>query len=590
MTRFDRRTGQVQSIQQWPEDISGHAAVTQKYRYTWTMPIVISAHNPDVLYHTSQFVFRSSDAGHSWKEISPDLTRNDKSKQQDSGGPITKDQYSVEYYDVVFTLAESPKQESVLWAGTDDGLIQLTREGGKSWANVTPKEIPEWAAISLIEASPFDTGTAYAAVDAHKLDNFHPYIFKTSDFGKTWTKIIGSLPDNSYVHAVREDPAKKGLLYAGTETGVWVSFDDGAHWQPLQLNLPTTPIHDLIVHNDDLVVATHGRSFWVLDSIAPLRQLTAAMASEPAHLFAPGTATRTRMGHMQPRRYPIGENPMEGAYIYYWLKEAPKEPAKLEVLDGQGKVIRKFSSEVKKKAEEKDEFDTDPEVEHIPAEAGMNRFVWDLRYEPPAKIPAAVYDNGKPEGPLALPGALQVRLTVAGKSYTAPIEIKMDPRVKTSSDDLRAQFDLLLKLRDREDEMNKAILGIRDLRSQLQSLEKRLGAAEETKSVVSSGAELRKKIAIVEEELIQVNATAQEDEANYPTKLNSKLGYLTGVVDSADTAPTESALAVFAALDKQVEAQLVRWREVVSKDLPALNEAMRKANVPSVAPAATKTD
>jgi photosystem II stability/assembly factor-like uncharacterized protein len=589
-TRFDRRTGQVQSIQQWPEDISGHAAVTQKYRYTWTMPIVISSHNPDVIYHTSQFVFRSSDAGHSWKEISPDLTRNDKSKQQDSGGPITKDQYSVEYYDVVFALAESPKQESVLWAGTDDGLIQLTRDGGKSWSNVTPKDVPEWSAISLIEASPFETGAAYVAVDAHRLDNFHPYIFKTSDFGKTWSKLVGGLPDNSYVHAVREDPVKKGLLYAGTETGVWVSFDDGGHWQPLQNNLPTTPIHDLIVHNDDLVVATHGRSFWVLDNIAPLRQLSAALSNEPAHLFAPGTVTRSRMGHVQPRRYAIGENPLDGAYIYYWLKEVPKEPAKLEFLDAQGKVIRKFTSEVKKKAEEKDEFDVDPEVEHIPAEAGLNRFIWDLRYEPPAKIPAAIYDNGQPAGPLALPGAMQIRLTVAGKSYTAPIEIKMDPRVKTSSEDLRKQFDLLMKLRDREEEMNAAILGIRDLRAQLQALEKRLGAAEQTKSVTGSGAELRKKIAAIEEELIQVNATAQEDEANYPTKLNSKLGYLTGVVDSADTAPTESEIAVFAELDKQVDAQLVRWREVLSKDLPALNDAMRKANVPSVAPAATKTE
>jgi hypothetical protein len=399
------------------------------------------------------------------------------------------------------------------------------------------------------------------------------------------------LPDNSYVHAVREDPAKKGLLYAGTETGVCVSFDDGAHWQALQLNLPVTPIHDLIVHNDDLVVATHGRSFWVLDSIAPLRQLTAAVANEPAHLFAPATAWRTRFGHYRTRRYPVGENPLEGAYIYYWLKDAPKEPAKLEFLDAQGKVIRKFSSEVKKKAEDKDEFDAEPEVEHIPAEVGLNRFVWDLRYEPPAKIPAAIYDNGQPAGPLALPGAAyQVRLTVAGKSYTAPLEIKMDPRVKTSADELRAQFDLLMKLRDREEEMNRAILGIRDLRTQLQSLEKRLGAKEETKTVTGSGAELRKKIAAIEEELIQVHATAQEDEANYPTKLNSKLGYLTGVVDSADAAPTEAELAVFVALDKQVEAQLATWRDVLAKDLPALNDSMRKASIPSVAPAETKAD
>jgi photosystem II stability/assembly factor-like uncharacterized protein len=588
-TRFDRRTGQAQSIQQWPEDISGHAAMTQKYRYTWTMPIVISSHNPDVVYHTSQVVFRSTDSGHSWKEISPDLTRNDKAKQQDSGGPITKDQYSVEYYDVVFTLAESPKQAGVLWAGTDDGLIQVTRDEGKSWSNVTPKDVPEWSAISLIDASPFDAGTAYAAVDAHKLDNFHPYIFKTSDFGKTWKKIVGELPDDSYVHAVREDPGKKGLLYAGTENGVWVSFDDGGHWQALQLNLPTTPIHDLIVHNDDLVVATHGRSYWVLDSIAPLRQITAGVANEPAHLFTPSTATRARIGHRDPRRFPVGENPLEGAYIYYWLKEAPKEPAKLEFLDAQGKTIRKFTSEAKKKEEDKEEFDVDPEVEHIPAEAGLNRFVWDLRYEPPTKIPAAIYDNGQPAGPLALPGNFQVRLTVGGKTYTAPLEIKMDPRVKASAEDLRAQFDLLMKLRDREEEMNKAILGIRDLRNQLQSLEKRLGSAEETKTVVSNSAELRKKITAIEEDLIQVNATAQEDEANYPVKLNSKLGYLTGVADSADTAPTESEMAVLGELDKQLDVQLASWHDVLSKDLVALNESMRKSNVPSVAPAASRT-
>jgi hypothetical protein len=554
------------------------------------MPIIVSSHNPDVIYHTSQFVFRSADAGHSWKEISPDLTRNDKAKQQDSGGPITKDQYSVEYYDVVFTLAESPKQAGVLWAGTDDGLIQVTRDDGKSWSNITPKDVPEWSAISLIEASPFDAGTAYAAVDAHRLDNFRPYIFKTSDFGKTWSRIIGGLPDNCYVHAVREDPGKKGLLYAGTESGVWVSFDDGGHWQALQLNLPTTPIHDLIVHNDDLVVATHGRSYWVLDNIAPLRQLTAGVANEQAHLFAPGVATRARIGHREPRRFPIGENPLEGTYVYYWLKEAPKEPVKLEFLDAQGKVIRKFTSEVKKKAEDREEFDDDPEVEHIPAEVGLNRFVWDLRYEPPTKIPAAIYDNGQPAGPLALPGTFQARLTVGGKSYESPLEIKMDPRVKTSSDDLRKQFELLTKLREREEEMNKAILGIRDLRNQLQSLEKRLGPAEQTKSVASVAGDLRKKITAIEEELIQVNATAQEDEANYPTQLNSKLGYLTGVVDSADAAPTESEIAVFGLLDQQLEAQLTKWRGVLAQDLPALNESMRKSNVPSVAPAAIRAE
>jgi photosystem II stability/assembly factor-like uncharacterized protein len=588
LTRYDRRTGQAQSIQEWPEDISGHPAVNQKYRYTWTMPIVISSHNPDTIYHTSQYVFRSTDAGRTWVTISPDLTRNDKTKQQDAGGPITKDQYSVEYYDVIFSLAESPKQEGVLWAGTDDGLIQLTRDAGKNWANVTPKEVPEWSAISLIEASPFDAGTAYAAVDAHKLDNFHPYIFKTSDFGKTWTKLVGGLPDNSFVHAVREDPKKKGLLYAGTETGIWVSFNDGAHWQPLQLNLPTTPIHDLIVHNDDLIVATHGRSFWVLDSLGPLRQASAGITGEPAHLFTPDLAYRTRIGHRDPRRYPIGENPPDGAIIYYWLKEAPKDPTKLEFLDAQGKVIRSFSSEEKNKPEET-EFEEDPEVEHIPAAAGMNRFAWDLRYEPPLKIPKAIYDNGRPAGPLGLPGAYQVRLTVAGKSYAAPLEVKMDPRVTTSADDLRKQFDFLLKLRDRQDEMDKAILAIRDLRTQLQSVERHLASHDDAKSVVTSAADLRKRTSAIEEELIQVNATAQEDEANYPTKLNSKLGYLNGATDSADTAPTAAELAVFAELDQQLEAQLSKWHDIVAKDIPALNDSMRKASVPLIVPTPPQT-
>jgi photosystem II stability/assembly factor-like uncharacterized protein len=589
-TRFDRRTGQAQSIQQRPMIPDGHPAAEQKYRYTWTMPLLVSQHNPDVIYHSSQFVFRSADQGRSWTTISPDLTRNDKSKQQDSGGPITKDQYTVEYYDVVFSLAESPKQDGVLWGGTDDGLLHVTRDGGKNWANVTPKEMPEWAMVSLIEASTFDAATAYIAVDAHKLDNFHPYIFKTTDFGKTWSKLIGGLPDNSYVHAVREDPGRKGLLYAGTETGVWVSFDDGLHWQTLQNNLPTTPIHDLIVHGNDLAVATHGRSFWVLDDLSPLRQITSATPTEDAHLFTPAAGIRTRIGHSSRRRYSVGENPPEGAIIYYQLKEKPKDSAKLEILDTQGRVIRSFSSEKKKTDEAPSEWEHDEEAEHIPAEVGLNLFAWDLRYETPAKIPASIYSNGRPIGPLVLPGRYQVRLTVAGKSSTAPLEVKMDPRVKESEADLRKQFELMLKLRDRQDEMNKAILAIRDLRTQLLAFEKRLGGREDAKSLVSNSSDLRKKIGAIEEELIQVNATASEDEANYPTRLNSKLGYLGQVVDSADAAPTAAELEVFAELDPELETQLVKWREVLSKDVPALNDAMQKNNIPLIAPAAAKAN
>jgi photosystem II stability/assembly factor-like uncharacterized protein len=584
LTRYDRRTNQAQSIQEWPEDPNGHAAATQKYRYTWTMPIVVSSHNPDVIFHTSQYVFRSSDAGRTWETISPDLTRNDKSKQQDSGGPLTKDQYTVEYYDVIFSLAESPKQDGVLWAGSDDGLIQLTRDGGKTWANITPKDIPEWAMISLIEASPFDSATAYIAVDAHKLDNFKPYVFKTTDYGKTWTKIIGGLPDDCYVHAVREDPKRKGLLYAGTETGIWVSFNDGANWQPLQLNLPHTPIHDMVIHDDNLAVATHGRSFWVLDDLTPLRQTSASIATEDAHLFTPNTAVRTREGHMNPRRYPVGENPPSGAILYYYLKDAPKDPAKLELLDADGKVIRSYTSEEKKTDTTPDEGERDEPAEHIPAKAGLNLFVWDLRYELPAKIAGLIYDSGEPIGPLVLPGKYQVRLTVAGKSQTAAFEVKKDPRVQTKPDDLRKQFDLMLKLRDRQDQMNKTVIAIRDLRAQLQALEKRVGASAEAKPLVAESADLRKKIGAVEEELVQVNSKSSEDQANYPTMLNSKFGYLGAVVDSADTAPTAAEAAVFADLDQRLEVQLTKWREILSKDLPALNESMRKDKIPAVAP------
>ncbi|HKV23605.1 MAG TPA: hypothetical protein VJN93_03350 [Candidatus Acidoferrum sp.] len=588
-TRFDRRTGQAQSIEEWPEDPNGHPASEQKYRYTWTMPILISSHNPDVIYHAAQCVFRSTDAGRNWTEISKDLTRNDRTKQQDSGGPLTKDQYTVEYYDVVFSLAESPKNEGELWAGTDDGLVQLTRDGGKNWSNVTPKEMPEWAMVSLIEASRFDDGTAYIAVDAHKLDNFKPYIFKTSDFGKSWTKIVNGLPGDSYVHAVREDPVRKGLLYAGTETGIWVSFNDGGNWQPLQLNLPTTPIHDLIVHDDDLIVATHGRSFWVLDSLAPLRQASAAISSEDAHLFTPDTAFRTREGHTNPRRYPIGENPPSGAILYYYLKSEPKEAAKLEILDSAGKVIRSFTSAEKKTDTGPDEGERDVPVESIPAKAGLNRFVWDLRYQPPTKVPGVIYDAGEPVGALALAGKYQLRLTVAGKSQTAEVEVKMDPRVKTSPEDLRKQFDLMLRMSQRQDVMNKTVIAIRDLRTQLMALEKRLGSGDATKLLVAESEALRKKISAIEEQLVQVKSKASEDQANYPTMLNSKFGLLQNLVDSADAAPTKAEEDVFAELDQRLEVQLTAWREVLAKDLPELNDAMRKDKVPLVAPAAKES-
>src|SRR5712672_1861810 len=427
--RVNRNTHEARNIKPRPN-------YNEKLRYNWNTPIALSPTEKGTVYIGAQFLFRSRDHGQNWERISPDLTTNDpqKQKQEQSGG-VTVDNSSAEMHTTIYSISESPKQKGLIWVGTDDGNLQVTRDGGKTWTNVTPKGFPEWAMISLIEPSPFEAGTAYAAIDAHKLDDFKPYIFKTTDFGKTWSAITTGLPDGTYVHAVREDPKRKGMLYAGTETGAWVSFDDGSHWQALQLNLPTTPVHDLLIHGDDLVVATHGRAFWVLDDISPLRQANASIAGEEAHLFASRNATRTRMGHTKRRRYAIGENPPDGAALYYYLKDEPKDPVKLDLLDAQGKVIRAFTSEEKKKDGGSDEWEKDEAEEHIPAKAGMNEFTWDLRYESPQKIPAAIYDEGDPVGPFVLPGNYQVRLTVGAKNFTAPIEVALDPRVKTSAED-----------------------------------------------------------------------------------------------------------------------------------------------------------
>jgi len=317
ITRFDRRTGQLKYVGVQPEISDGTGAAALEHRFQWTAPIVISPHDPNTLYHGGERLFKTTDGGMHWEAISPDLTRNDKSKQQPSGGTITIDDTGVEYYDTIFAVAESPIAKGLIWAGTDDGLIQITRDGGKNWTTVTPKEMPEWSRISLIDASPHDAGTAYVAVDRHQWDELLPYIYKTSDYGKTWTRINNGIPNNTFVRAVREDPKKRGLLYAGTETGVFVSFNDGANWRPLQLNLPTTPIHDLVVKNDDLVLATHGRSFWILDDLSPLRQFTDEVARQEVHLYTPATAYRMQNATEEPPKpVMVGQNPPPGAVIY----------------------------------------------------------------------------------------------------------------------------------------------------------------------------------------------------------------------------------------------------------------------------------
>jgi photosystem II stability/assembly factor-like uncharacterized protein len=588
ITRFDKRTGQTQDISVWPVNPDGRGAAELKHRFQWTAPILISPFDPNVLYMGGERLFKTTDGGMSWTAVSPDLTRNDPAKQQSSGGPISKDNTGVEVYDTIFALAESPLARGEIWAGTDDGLVQLTRDDGRTWQNVTPKQMPEWTRIGLIEPSPFAAGTAYVAADRHKLDDYRPYIYKTTDYGKTWTEITRGLPAVGYVHAVREDPARRGLLFAGTETGIFVSFDDGARWQPLQLNLPETPVTDLVVKNDDLVISTKGRSFWILDDITPLRQASEVIAGEPAHLFAPRIAFRYRTGRPIAARFLrwYGQNAPHGAVIDYYLREAPKEEITLEILDSKGNVVRKFSSKKSKLAayeQPKEWVGEARPVDLLPVEAGMNRFVWDLRYEPPDAVPGAVYDGGAtPQGPLALPGKYEVRLAVGGKNYSAPLELRLDPRLTTSQADLEKQFGLALKVRDAVNRANDTVNQIRALQKQLAGLDERLAGNQRAKDALASAKAIEKSIGAIEDALIQKNAHSTEDTLNYPPQLNDLIHGVGGSIESADTAPTAQAYAAFDDLNQKLETQLAAWRAVLAKDLPALNQAMERDGIPAV--------
>src|SRR5437868_5636591 len=582
INRYDKNKEQVQDVSPVPLDNAGHGAVDLVHRFQWVSPLMLSPHNPDVLYTAGESVFKSTDHGQSWTQISGDLTRNDKSKQQPSGGPLTNDITSVEYYDTVFALAESPVKQGTIWAGTDDGLVHVTTDDGQHWSNVTPK-MPEWSSVDLIEPSPHDGNTAYVAVDRHKLDDFKPYIFKTTDLGKTWTPVVRGIPDGAYVHAVREDPKKRGLIYAGTELGVFVSFDDGAHWQPSQLNLPVSPIHDLVVKDDDLVVATHGRSFWVLDDITPLRQLSAQSAQGDVMLYQPQNAVRLHYPEEFDKRQPVGDNPPSGAIINYYFKAAPKDEVSLDILDASGKLVRHLSSKEKKEGEQPPEWpDRVERPKTIPANEGMNRFAWDLRYDHPIQIPGAFYSGVGPRGPLAPPGDYQVKLTVAGKSQTAPLHLAIDPRTKGAEGAVQKQFALATQINDRISQLHQAVNEIRDLKSQIQTLHKRFGDDQRLKPALDAADQLDHKISEVEQRLIQVNMKGSEGNLAFPNMLNERFDTFSHTIDAGDAEPTKPQLDVFQMLSSRLEEQLKKWTQIKNEDVPKVADLIKQANLPAL--------
>lgn len=558
LERMDHRNNRSRDVNPWPENPMGHGAEDLVHRMQWTFPIVFSPHNANVLYTCSQYVLMSTNEGQSWKKISPDLTRNDPKTLGPSGGPITKDNTGVEYYATVFTLAESPKRKGVLWAGSDDGLIHVSQNGGGRWTDVTPEGMPKWGLVSLIEASPHDAGTAYAAVDNHENDDYTPYLYRTTDYGRTWTKIVGGIPSDTFMRCIREDPRHKGLLYAGSKNGIFVSFDSGGHWQSLQLNLPVTPIHDLVIKDDDLVVATHGRALWVLDDISPIQQATRFNAAKTT-LFQPRPSYRVlggggfggRGGRRRPgadeERENLGENPPNGIVINYWLAAEAKDVS-LEVRDAKGEVVGSRTT--------------------LPREKGFQRTtVTGLRYPSYRPVPGMIFWGAGPQTVPVPPGEYTVHLKVDGQTLSQTFRYQKDPRVAASDADLVFQADLARKIIARTNEANDAVVRARDLRAKVEK------AIEDAKdpALEPDARTLIGKFTLVEEAIYQTKLRSGQDPLNYPIRLNNKLAALLGYALQGDYRPTDQTVDVFEKLTKELQKELDYLKRTVDVDLKAFN-------------------
>ncbi len=572
ISRYDRATGQNRSIHAWPDNPMGWGAADLKYRFQWTFPIVLSPFDPDELYITANVVFRSRNEGQSWEVISPDLTHNDKSKQISSGGPITKDNTSVEYYATIFALVPSQHDRNTIWAGTDDGRVWITRDGGSAWDEITPRNMPQWGLVSIIDESPHEPGSAYIAVNRYKLDDFRPYIFKTNDYGGGWETIVRGIPEDHYIRVVREDPARRGLLYAGGEFGVYVSFDDGERWQSLQLNLPVTPVRDMVVEEDDLVLATHGRSFWILDDLTPLHQLDGAVAAADIHLFEPRRAYRMGGGGFGGFVPSVGNNPPNGVVVHYYFADEPQEEVKLAFLEADGTLIREFSSKPESGREEGD----------VSTEAGMNRFVWNLRYPDASSFPGMIMWAGTTTGPRAVPGTYQVRLNVGDRELTRTFELAKDPRIDATQADLQEQFDFLIRIRDRVSEANEAVVRIRDIRDQIDAAVQRVEGETFSDAISEQAREIKEALSEVENAIYQTKNRSRQDPLNFPIRLNNKIAGLTGTVSSADAKPTQQSYDVFEDLSGQLQVQLDRLAEIIATEIPRFNAAMAEHAVPAV--------
>ncbi len=584
VSKYHWSTGQVQNVTPIP-------VRSAKYRTDRTEPTLFSPVDPHILYFSSNVLFKTTDGGQSWQTISPDLTRENSGMPASVGALAAKNPDAAKQRGVIYALAPSFKSVNTIWAGTDDGLIWNTHDGGKNWNNITPPELSAWSKITQIEASHFDDQSAYASVSRFRLDNLHPFIFRTHDSGKTWTLISGGLPENAPVDTVREDPVRKGLLFAGTETSVWVSFDDGDHWQSLQLNLPHTSMRDLWIHDNDLIVGTHGRSFWILDDITPLRQLAESTVNSEASLFKPAVAYRVRRSThsdtpIQPDE-PLGENPPDGAILDYFLTQPASGPVVLEITDAHGKLVRRYSSMDKPEVTQ-----AELEKQLIPlywirmpkilsASAGMHRWIWDLHYPAPEAshyeypISAVPHDTPRvPLGPLVPPGEYTVRLSVNGHDFTAPLSVKMDPRVNVSAAGLEQQFSLEMQLASELSESTKAVTQARSVLDQLHRVE-----AQSSGALSATVKALAQKVeTLLNGEKPTAGGLAEPNLAHG----NDTVGTLYGSVGQADAEPTAAQVNAVAEAEHELSVVMKHWEELKKSDLAAINAQLRKAHLEEI--------